>query len=601
MLAGAAAYFAWPSPRTDFEQTWKSASAKGFNVVVVTLDTTRADRLSCYGHGSATTPVLDRLASQGVRFADAVSCVPMTLPAHASIFTGLDPPSHGVRSNGLYRLGTPHITLAEMLGERGYETAAFVSAFVLDARYGLNQGFDHYDDKVGAIAGSNVVQRRANEVTDAATRWLDARKSDKPFLLWVHYFDPHLGYRPPEPYATRFASDPYDGEIAYMDSQIGRLVDALGKNGGLDRTVLIVVADHGESLGEHHETEHSRTIYEATQHVPLILWAPGIDKQGYLVDDVVVTITDVFPTVLDLLGIKPNVASDGVSLLNCRAQGDRAVYMETMRTYLDHHWAPLFGLRRHHDKFILAPTPEYYDLVSDPHELNNIDDAPSRKQEEAMSKLAGALAERLKREPSAEAQAAMASAVQPDDDALRRLQSLGYLSGGDGGDDSSLANPKDMMPVLKLCLRAKSLRQAGKYEQALAKAEEALKQSPNDRTALREIGVIFAKMGRNSKAVQAFKQYLKIKPDADVCWTLAQILMGTGRRAEAQAVLRQALKLEPDHGGALLASGDLAALDGKYEKALGLYEKAKRVDPYRTKKMADERIARIRKKIASAP
>lgn len=603
-VACATGYFGWIArrgPATNFEQIWTRAAAEGFNVLVVTLDTTRADRLGCYGHQSASTPMLDRLASEGVRFADAVSCVPMTLPAHASIFTGLDPPNHGVRSNGLYRLGAPHVTLAETLRQQGYQTAAFVSAFVLDARYGLDQGFDHYDDRVGATRGSHVVQRKGGEVTEAALRWLDGRQSEQPFFLWVHYFDPHLGYDPPEPYATQFATSPYDGEIAYMDAQIGRLVDALSKAEARNRTVVVVVGDHGESLGEHHEIEHSRTIYEATQHVPLILWAPGIGRQPYLVDDVVVSISDVYPTVLDLLGSEGSIACDGVSLLDCRAQGDRAVYLETMRTYLDHHWAPLFGLRRHRDKFILAPTPEYYDLVADPRERKNRYATLSHGEESAMFELAEALSERIQGDASAEALAAAAAAVKPDAEALRRLQSLGYVSGSDEPDGSNLRDPKDMMPALELFLEARSLRQQGQYPQALAKAHEALRLSPTDRTILREVGTIFAKQGQVKEAEQAFAQYLEIKPDADVCWYLAQIMMQTGRSQEALAVLQRALELEPDHGGALVARGDLAASKQEYAEALRLYERAAEVDPYRAEAMARGRIARLQPQLRSEP
>ncbi len=597
LLVGAFLFLKNAAPLRDLEKTWVGGAAKEFNVVLVTLDTTRADRIGCYGYKKGSTPTLDRLASEGVRFANAISCVPMTLPAHASILTGLDPPEHGVRSNGLYRLSSSHVTLAETLQGAGYQSAAFLSAFVLDARYGLAQGFDLYDANVESVAGSHVVQRPGDKVTDAALDWFSKRDSSSPYFLWVHYFDPHLSYSPPEPFRSRFRKNPYDGEIAFMDSQLDRLIGALESGTDVDRTLLVVVGDHGESLGEHHETEHSRTIYDSTQHVPLILWSPGIGRQAYLVDDVAVSITDVTPTVLDLLGIASPSPLDGLSLLKCRSQGNRPVYMETMRTYLDHGWAPLFGLRRHRDKYIIAPNPEYYDLENDPDELNNLYATLESPEKGEVSRLASVLAERISGDPIIEAQLAHASAVEPDADALRRLEALGYVSGDGGEDGEGLSNPKLMMPVLNMCLEAKLLRQKGNNKQALAVAAEALEQSPGDRTALREIGLIYVNLGRVNEAKDAFKKYLAIKPDADVCWMLAQIYIQTGRTLHAKSLLEQALELEADHGGALIASGDIAAAGGKPRKALQLYRQAKELDPYRAAKMADARIQEIQKEI----
>ncbi|MFP3940102.1 MAG: sulfatase, partial [Thermoanaerobaculia bacterium] len=252
-------------------------AAAGYNLLLVTLDTTRADHLGAYGDAGAETPNLDRLAAGGLRFTDAVTPVPMTLPAHATLLTGLDPPGHGVRINGRFVLGQEHETLAEALRRAGYETAAFVSSFVLDRRFGLAQGFDRYDARLEttrAAAFAPQTERSAEAVTDAAVEWLEGRRAaggeGRPVFLWVHYFDPHDPYEPPEPFASRFADRPYAGEIAYVDRELGRLLASLERTGLAGRTVVVATADHGESLGEHGERYHSRTLYEGAVRVPLI-------------------------------------------------------------------------------------------------------------------------------------------------------------------------------------------------------------------------------------------------------------------------------------------------------------------------------------------
>lgn len=598
----ALSYFAWSMlrrPHTDFEAVLTSGSAAGFNVVVVTLDTTRADRVGCYGYTGAETPVLDRLAAEGIRFADAVSSVPLTLPAHASIFTGLDPSNHGVRNNGEYRLDASQTTLAEVLQEHGYDTAAFVSAFVLDARFGLDQGFVRYDDRVDAAPGGKFgsleSQRSAGAVTEAALGWLRTRQRQDPFFLWVHYYDPHDPYMPPSVYADHFRASPYDGEIAYMDAQIGRLINALERAPAPDRTVVFIVGDHGESLGERHERTHARLIYEDTQHVPLIVWCPALVQGPYLVDDVVVGICDIFPTVLDLLEIAHEGPSDGVSLLRCREHPNRMLYMETMVTYLENGWAPLHGIRRHKDKYIFAPTPEYYDLQADSGELNNLLlGRLSPDAETAVAELRAELAARMKDSPSAESVAAAAMELDPQ--ALRRLQSLGYVSGEVSGDSDELPDPKDMMPTWERLEEAKKLRNVGRYSEALAIVNQVLTQWPTDQSVLRELGMIYLGMDRREEAEQAFRKYTEIRPNPDVYILLFEITIRARRFAEAKEFLRQAVSLEPNHGGVIIAQGDWMAVHRRDDEARRFYEKAKRVDPYRAVGVANRRLAKIAKR-----
>lgn len=574
-----------------------SGSAAGFNVALITLDTTRADRLGSYGYEKAETPNLDRLAREGVRFADAVSPAPITLVAHTSILTGLDPYHHGVRHNGQYRLDPSASTLAETLKAKGYETAAFVSAFVLDARYGLAQGFDRYDDRTKTLPGQpfgGLGERTAEAVTDAALAWLGGRDGAKPFFLWVHYYDPHAEYKPPETFARRFPASPYDGEVAYMDSQVGRLLKAIEKTG--EKLLVVVAGDHGESFGEHSEFTHARLLYEPTQRVPLILWSPASISRPQVVDEVVVGLVDIFPTILDLLSIEDQAPRDGVSLRLARERRDRAMYMETMVGYLDNGWAPLHGLRRGRDKYIFAPRPEYYDLKSDPYETANL----YQKRGEAAAELAEKLAGRLEGTPSAEAIAA--SATKPDPEALKRLQALGYLSGTGPtpAQNGELPDPKDMMPIQGLVMESRGLRRSGRLDEALAKAREALNRAPKDLEVLEENALVYIEMNRLEDAETALRAYSASKPNPNMYILLAEILAETGRLQEGEALLSQAMELEPDHGGVMITKGDLLTKKGRYDEALSWYQKARAVDPYRATAVANRRIVELRKRTSGS-
>ncbi len=364
VLVGAAAYGLACRPSGSgsarFEPP-RSGSARGFNLLLITLDTTRTDRIGSYGYASASTPALDGLASRGLRVADAVTVAALTLPSHSSILTGLIPPRHGVRTNG-HTLADSHRTLAEILGDAGYQTAAFVSSFVLESRFNLDQGFETYDDRVmlsfEATFGTGN-ERPAGAVTAAAITWLRARDVGRPFFAWVHYFDPHHQYDPPAEFGLRFADRPYDGEIAYMDSEISRLLGGLGEQGLSERTLVVVAGDHGESLGEHGERFHGRTVYESTIRVPLIMAAPPsvVTKPG-VIDDRVVSLVDILPTVLDLAGVTALDALDGLNMFRADAEPARAVYVEAVAGHLDNGWAPLYALRTRTEKHIDAPRPE---------------------------------------------------------------------------------------------------------------------------------------------------------------------------------------------------------------------------------------------------
>ncbi len=585
--------------RSDAIAGFSSGSMAGLNVLVITLDTVRADRLGCYGYADAETPVLDALAAEGIRFADAVAPASMTRPSHSSMFTGLDPPRHGVRDNVQERLRPDQVTLAETLKQEGYETAAFISAFVLDARFGLDQGFDHYDATVAASTGPTTTknERPAGDVTDDAINWLTKRSKDKPFLAWVHYFDAHEPYRPPPPFASKFSDRPYDGEIAYVDSQVGRLLTSLERLDQRDRTLIVVVGDHGESLGEHGEDTHGMMIYESTQHVPLIVACRGQIAGGHVVEDVVVGVVDTFPTILDLLGVGYDDGLDGVSLTKAIGDTDRIVYIESIHPFMAHGWAPTYALRRHTSKYTQAPIPEYYDLVADPNELYNLLLRNPAGARSASAVLAADLAKRVNSQSSP--MIAAGTAAQLDPATIARLGQLGYVSGGDV-DSIGQPDPKTMMPTwlkIRKALKFVSLRQDAQAEQI---AKEALLESPNDPSLFQLLGDLYLRANRVPEAEQAYRRFVELHATSTACVTLAQIIMPppSSRYDEAERLLEQAVQLNPNDGAIYIGRGDLLAYQHRFEEALLLYQEAKRVDPFRFAAMSDQRVGRMRQIIS---
>ena len=563
-----------------------SGAASGFNVLLITLDTLRADRVGCYGYVGAQTPVLDGLAADGVRFADAVTCVPITLPAHASILTGQDPPRHGVRDNGTFKLVDEHTTLTERLKEHGYATAAFLGAFVLDQRFGVGQGFDVYDDEISAdysLPGVEPLnpQRPGNVVTDAAILWLDehvASAPTTPFFAWVHLFDPHTPYAPPEPYRSRFAGRPYDGEIAFTDAQVGRFIERMRAHNLMDNTLIVAIGDHGEGLGDHGESTHALLIYGSTMRVPLIMHCPSVLPAGAVVADRVVSVVDIVPTVLDLLGL-PALAGDGMSQLVGDADPLRAVYQETLAPQIGHGWSPLHGLRRHHDKYILAPAQEYYDLVRDPGELNNLWDRGA----DAGFALADALDERMTAfaavAPVGDAQ------VAPDDDAIRKLAALGYVSGGSttptAGAD--LPNPKDMVRIAGERMAQASLAvNSGRGAEVIPMLTELTQISPGDAAVWSLMSVAHMQAGNLDESIRTRVRSIELQPRDASSWVmLADLQHVKGDVRASIESLDRAQRLDPDFGGSYLSMALHAMYAERYQSALELCATARYRDPSR--------------------
>ncbi len=563
----------------------QSGAADDFNVVLFTLDTLRADRVHCYGYTRGATPTLDALAAEGVRVDDAVSVVPMTLPSHASIMTGDYPPRHGVRDNGTYRLAAQQETLAEILKAQGYSTAAFIAAFVLDRRYGLAQGFDVYDDAITpeqGAAGSEPLnpQRRGDVVVDAATRWLQKHEdaaSDQPFFMWLHLFDPHTPYDPPEPFKRRYSRNPYDGEVAFLDMQVGRFVDRLRELGLLERTVIAVVGDHGEGLGDHGESTHSLLIYESTTRVPMIFHSPAIIHKGQVVRGRVAATVDVVPTLLDLLGLDAG-RHDGESLLKKPVDPDRAVYVETLAPKLNHGWSPLYALRRHHDKYIDAPTPEYYDLKSDPGELHNLWAGNQSETDVLASRLAAQVESFDRVEPIEGAEVGL------DREAIEKLAALGYVRGRAVEEGESLLDPKDMIVQWDSRMeRASALVSARRPNEAIPLLNTLLQVSPSDASLWSLLSTAQAQTSQLDAAITSRMKAIELQPNDAGAWVvLSNLQLVQGDFDAWNVSLVEAERIEPDLGAIFIARALRAMYAGIYEDALAHCLEARRRDPTRS-------------------
>lgn len=414
----------------------------GYDVVLVTLDTTRPDRIGCYGNAAIATPNLDQLAAGGVLFSHAYAAATTTQPTHASILTGLYPHRHGVRANAGFALGADRVTLAELLASHGYETAAFVSSFVLNAKFGLNQGFAHYDDRaVVAALRPGFGERRADATTDAALRWL-ARSREAPYFLWVHYYDAHAPYQAPVRF-RRGSANPYDAEIAFVDFELGRLIQAVERKGR--PTLWVVAGDHGEALGEHGEQTHGFLVQEATTRIPLIVHATGVG--GGVEVTTRVSQVDLLPTLLSALGLPAPADLDGVDL-GREAPALRSILSSNADGQTLFGWAYLAALYRGALKFVDGPEPELYDLSQDPLERENLyagDREIVRELREDLAVLEGA-----------EAGAPSAPRVDLEDEDVRALHALGYLVDAGAPDRLPLRrggpNPRAMLPLLNRVL-----------------------------------------------------------------------------------------------------------------------------------------------------
>ncbi|HEX5473039.1 MAG TPA: sulfatase-like hydrolase/transferase [Vicinamibacterales bacterium] len=558
------------------------------NLVVVTLDTTRADHMGAYGNTAIETPTFDGLAHDGVLFEQAVSAAPLTLPVHSSIFTGKFPPEHGVRDNGGFFLGPEQVTLAEILHANGYRTGGFIAAYVLDSKWGINQGFDtyfdHFDLNETRAISLAAIQRPGNEVVDHALPWIDSVKSQR-FFAWVHLYDAHSPYRPPEPFATKYKNHPYNGEIAFADSQVGRVIAELKRLGVYDRTVIMVIGDHGESLGEHGEAAHGFFVYNSTTHVPFAIRTPFSRTHHRVVGDPVRSV-DVMPTALDLLGIPPPANISGVSLAPLLT-GDKTelnldAYSEAMYPLHHYGWSDLRALRSGRYKVIDAPRPELYDVDRDPGETTNLYTGRQQLADRMITHLRG-MEEKFRRVQTAQ------PVVPMDPDTRQRLAALGYVGSivaTSADRRTGRADPKDKIAVFNELGKAteliKDVGPDGKppFDRIFPLLTGIVREDPEVIDAWFMLGMQSMAKGDLPESVTYFKKTLDLKPDYDLAvFNLAQAYRRMGNDQAALDGLQHYLTLDPNDGYAQYEIGEIWLDRGNTARAQQMFEHALVLDP----------------------
>ena len=517
------------------------------NLLVITLDTTRADRLGAYGWPGGATPQLDRIGTEGTLFEHAVAPAPLTLPAHSSLFTAKFPPHHGVRDNGGFFLDERETTLAERLKSSGFRTGGFVASYVLDRRWGIAQGFDTYFDNFDSRKINDLsigeIERPANEVADRALTWLGSVESSR-FFCWVHFYDAHSPYAPPEPYRTRFADRPYLGELAFIDSQVGRIRSFLEEHRLLDKTMIVVIGDHGESLGDHGEATHGFFVYEPVLRVPLMVRAPYDSLRARRVGDVVRSV-DVLPTVLELLGMPAPQGVDGRSLVPLMTGAVRELgltaYAEAVYPRYHYGWSELRTLTSGRFKYIDAPRPELYDLERDPHETQNI--YAERRA------LGDRMAAELNAMDAGDRPGEVEPAVDVDPDTRARLAALGYVGtfvATANADRTQLADPKDKIELFNLVTSARDDMKDRAYDKGLAALREVVQKDPQVIDAWLMMGNEYSRRHDLPKALDSYKHALALKPDYDLAvFNLANVYRTMGRDDDALLGYRQLLARDP--------------------------------------------------------
>lgn len=548
------------------------------NILLLTLDTTRADRLGSYGFDRPTSPFLDRLAAGGVRFEQARSQVPITLPSHASIFTGTYPSTHGSHLHSDLFQDADLRTMAEILEQNGYQTAAFIAARVLDAKFGLARGFNHYADDLGSRAdGRPTDARRAEAVVADAKHWFTGRKPG-PFFAWVHFFDPHLPFDPPEPFRGQFSDDPYSGEIAYMDAQIGALLDWLRQRGDLQNTIIIAMADHGESLGEHGIHGHTEFVYQEVLHIPFLMSWPEKITSGLVVPEIVRTI-DVLPTVLDLCGLDIPAQTEGRSLrplLEGKPDPPRISFFESR--YLEglFGWSPFSGVEQWPSKLIRAPHSEIFDLARDPVEIENLfgsDAATSHQLEHLLDDFQA-------RVPATSENASEKNKI---DEATRRaLTSLGYVSGGgrSSSADSTVEDPKDHIRSVRLFQQVMGGPSTRTVPTDLDTIRELSRLEPDQANIQQLLGEFLWHFEKFPEAAIAFERATELAPDDPALrLKLAALARKRGDTSGAQQHLSAAYELDASNPAVLFEMAEHEARALNYSLAEQYYRRCIEIDP----------------------
>jgi arylsulfatase A-like enzyme/Tfp pilus assembly protein PilF len=555
------------------------------NVLLITIDTLRADALGAYGNATVSTPSIDRLAREGVRFDHAHAHSVVTLPSHASILSGRYPMVHGVRDNAGFRFPSGMETLATLLKARGYRTGAFVSAFPLDARFGLTRGFDAYDDSYGKAVEKtafHMPERPGSETVSAAMKWIGGPERDpsptRPLLksnkwfAWIHVYEPHFPYRPPEPFASRYKTSPYLGEVSAADAILRPLLEPILDEGESGRTLVVLTADHGESLGEHGEMTHGLFAYEATLRIPLILFQPRLFAPRVV--DSQVRHVDIVPTIIDAIG-GPPPASDGRSVLDVARnaqQGTPAAYFEAMSASLNRGWAPLHGIIQGSLKYIDLPIAELYDLAADPAEAHNL--AASRPGDVRTLQNVLASIRIDDRAPP--------GAAGEDAETRARLRSLGYVTGSAVRKTrfTEADDPKRLIDIDRRIDAIVTLYERGDLRGAIAAARDVVARRPDMPLALTHLAFLYNEVGDHQSAVAAITRALELNPAAkDVAALTGAYLTEAGRAREAVARLAAFADDPNPDVDVLIAYGVALAASGRSSEALTTFERARTLDP----------------------
>ncbi|MCG0313947.1 MAG: sulfatase-like hydrolase/transferase, partial [Calditerricola sp.] len=551
-----------------------------WNVVLVTIDTLRADHVGVYGAGRALTPAIDALAGSGVRFEHCIAQAPLTLPSHASLLSATQPLFHRVRDNGTFRVPGELELLSEVLHERGFSTAAFIGGYVLHGKWGLNQGFDLYSDRFDPGTDGNLLlqaKKPAATVLGDARRWLD-ENGEKRFFTWIHLYDPHFPYTPPPPFDQRCGGDPYRGEVEYADHELGRFFEYLRQKGWYDRTLIVVTSDHGEGLNDHGEQKHGYFLYETTIHVPLVLRAPV----PFAVSSVSrsVQLVDVAPTILDLLGIALPPQWQGktmLSLLDGKPDERFGVaYSETWYPRLHFGWSHLRTFISDQTKYIYAPRDELYDLRRDPGEERNLAAEDPRRRNDLRGRGLLFMQKSGRR--------ALTPGNIPVMDAAdrRRLAALGYLAGSlpTVEDAGSLPDPKDKLADYVAFGKAVALLGEGHWQEALAAARGIVERNPEFADAVNLEGNALFAAGRHSEALEVFQQALLLKPeDPNYRLDLLKTLMEMGNHDAAAAEAQRFLRDAPADAALLAALGRIRLAQKEDREGLRLLRQALAADP----------------------
>ena len=573
LLVGAGAALVWLRPGGAPPLVERTADQ---NVLLVTIDTLRADALGSYG-GPAATPNLDRLAAAGARFEFAHAHAVVTLPSHASILTGVYPFEHGIHDNAGYRLPEDSLTLAAMLRAEGFATGAFVAAFPLDSRFGLDNGFDVYDDRFGHAEGPSdftIAERSAEAVVEAARAWIESQQGR--WFAWVHLFDPHAVYRPPPPFDARYAASPYHGEVAYTDHALGPLLATAQEAAG-QPTLVVVTADHGEALGEHGERTHGLFAYEATLRVPLIVaQVGGASRSGAgvegMVSDDPVRHVDIVPSVLDALALPAPPALPGRSLLDpAPAAAEPLSYFEALSASLNRGWAPLRGVLAGRDKYVDLPLPELYDLRADPAEANNLVAARAGRTRALETLLAD-----LPASDPLERRIAETAAV------VERLRSLGYVGGAAPARDSYSADddPKRLAHLDDAIHRGVDLYQRGRPREAVEVYREVIAERPELELAHRHLAFLHWSLGEVAEAVETLTRARDAGiASPAVAGQLGIYLAESGAADEAVPLLEALVAGDRPDLDPLNALGIAHARRGDAERALETFERVLALDP----------------------